>query len=71
MNVTFCWLANTGLMCGTPQENDTYNFVTVSPAVPYLSCLYYLDGLGDEKQVAAQQLFCGVLLTNAKYFPLT
>ena len=59
-----CQSANTGVsMWRSPQENFTYEFNPVSPAVPSMSCLSYLDGLWDGRQMAIQLLFCGLFLS--------
>ena len=63
MNISLCWLANTRVsVCGSSQKNFANEFFLASSAVPNISCLSYLDGLWDARQVAIQLLFSEVLL---------
>ena len=65
INVDLCRSANPCMfMCENPQENHTYEFVLGSLAVPSMSCSSCLDGLCDGRQMATQQLLCGVLLSE-------
>ena len=45
----------------SPLENNTYEFIPASLAVPTISCSSYLDSVWDGRSVAAQ-LFSGVLV---------
>ena len=53
MNVSFCRLVHTGVsICRSIQKNIAYGFILPSPAVPSLSCSFYLDGLWDRRFMA-------------------
>ena len=59
LHVSFCRLANIGVsMFWNPQENIAYECIFASFN---MSCLSYLDGLQDGRQVAVQLLFCWIL----------
>ena len=52
-DVSFCRSVNTSmLMCRDPLENVIHEFVLTSPAVPCMSCLYYLNDLWGGRPVA-------------------
>ena len=63
LKISSCWSANTGTsMSRGPGDNVDYEFILASSAAFRMSCSSYLDGFRDGRSVAAQLLFCGVLL---------
>ena len=51
-------------MYKSPSENVTYEFALTSLAEPRMSGSFYLNGFGDERQVAIQLLFVGCCTQN-------
>ena len=65
MNITFCRSANTGVsMRMSPQNNVTYESVSISSAVPNMSFWSYFNNLCDGSSAAVELLFCGMLLSG-------
>ena len=63
MYVSLCWsLSTSESIRRSPLENVAYEFILTSLSVSSMSSSSYLNGLSDERQVAVQLLFYGMLL---------